>query len=668
MTTPAAHRSRRPARDAARPETARPYAARPLRVALVGNPNSGKSTLFNALTGMRQRVANFPGVTVEHAEGSYEHDGGRFTVLDLPGTYSLSPQSPDEAIALDVLHGHGRDVAPADVIVVVVDAANLERNLFFATQILELGRPTVIALNRMDRVAADGTSIDVPELIHELGAVVVPVVATRGHGIDRLRHAIARATSLPVPDRRIGLGDEMNVEPRYAWISDIVERCVTRRAASPRTISDRVDALLLHRVWGLVVFLGVLLLVFQTMFVAARPLAGALQVMVGGLGTLIARVVPPGDLQSLLIGGVLGGVGSVVVFLPQIAILFLFIGLLEDSGYMARAAFVMDRYMRPLGLQGRSFIPLVSGYACGVPAIMATRTIQQREERLATIMAVPLMSCSARLPVYTLLIAAFVPAMTVGGVFQLQSLTMLAMYLLGTIAALATAAVFRRTLLRSDTRALIMELPAYSMPSVRVLVASMWQRVRLFLRRAGTVIFAISLVLWALSRYPQPATTNNTNATKIATPEQQLSASALGRIGHVIEPAVRPLGYDWKIGVSMIASFAAREVFVSTMGTIYSSGAPDGAPQQLAERLRDVREPGTGARAYTPLVAVGLMVFYVFALMCTSTVAITVRETGGGWRGVTWAALQFGYMLALAYGAAFAIYRVGLALGLGGGA
>ena len=667
MTTPAAHRSRRPARDA-RPETARPYAARPLRVALVGNPNSGKSTLFNALTGMRQRVANFPGVTVEHAEGSYEHDGGRFTVLDLPGTYSLSPQSPDEVIALDVLHGHGRDVAPADVIVVVVDAANLERNLFFATQILELGRPTVIALNRMDRVAADGTSIDVPELIHELGAVVVPVVATRGHGIDRLRHAIARATSLPVPDRRIGLGDEMNVEPRYAWISGIVERCVTRRAASPRTISDRVDALLLHRVWGLVVFLGVLLLVFQTMFVAARPLAGALQVMVGGLGTLIARVVPPGDLQSLLIGGVLGGVGSVVVFLPQIAILFLFIGLLEDSGYMARAAFVMDRYMRPLGLQGRSFIPLVSGYACGVPAIMATRTIQQREERLATIMAVPLMSCSARLPVYTLLIAAFVPAMTVGGVFQLQSLTMLAMYLLGTIAALATAAVFRRTLLRSDTRALIMELPAYSMPSVRVLVASMWQRVRLFLRRAGTVIFAISLVLWALSRYPQPATTNNTNATKIATPEQQLSASALGRIGHVIEPAVRPLGYDWKIGVSMIASFAAREVFVSTMGTIYSSGAPDGAPQQLAERLRDVREPGTGARAYTPLVAVGLMVFYVFALMCTSTVAITVRETGGGWRGVTWAALQFGYMLALAYGAAFAIYRVGLALGLGGGA
>ena len=636
-------------------------AAAPLRVALVGNPNSGKSTLFNALTGMRQRVANFPGVTVEHAEGAYEHEGAQFTVLDLPGTYSISPQSPDEVIALDVIQGRNRAVAPADVIVVVVDAANLERNLFFATQILELGHPTVIALNRMDRVATEGTTIDVPELIHELGAVVVPVVATRGHGIDRLRHAISRATSLPRPSRRIGLGDEMDVEPRYVWISGIVERCVTRRAQTRRTVSDRVDAVLLHRVWGLVIFLAVLLLVFQTMFVAARPLAGALQSLIAAAGTLVARIVPSGDLQSLLIGGLLGGVGSVIVFLPQIAILFLFIGLLEDSGYMARAAFVMDRYMRPLGLQGRSFIPLVSGYACGVPAIMATRTIQQREERLATIMVVPLMSCSARLPVYTLLIAAFVPALNVGGVFQLQSLTMLAMYLLGTIAALATAAVFRRTLLRSDTRALIMELPSYSLPSVRVLAASVWQRVKLFLKSAGTVILAISLVLWALARYPQA------HDTARATPEQQLSASALGHVGHAIEPAVRPLGYDWKIGVSMIASFAAREVFVSTMGTIYSTGAADAAPD-LTTRLREVRNPVTGAREYTPLVAIGLMVFYVFALMCTSTIAITIRETGGGWRGARWAALQFGYMLVLAYGAAFLVYRVGSAIGWGGGA
>jgi ferrous iron transport protein B len=630
-----------------------------LRLALVGNPNSGKSTVFNALTGLRQRVANFPGVTVEHAQGSYLHRETRVAVLDLPGTYSLSPQSPDEAIALDVIRGIALGVAPADVLVIVVDAANLERNLFFATQLLELGRPTVIALNRMDRVAAAGTRIDIPELIHELGAVVVPITATRGHGIDRLRHAISLAPTLPPPPPRIGLGDDMDVERRYAWIAGVVERCVVHRSQPARTVSDRVDSVLLHPGWGLLVFLGVLLVAFQAMFTVARPLTDAIQSLVGATGILIARVVPPGDLRSLLISGALGGVGSVVVFIPQIALLFLFIGVLEDSGYMARAAFVMDRYMRPLGLQGRSFIPLVSGFACAVPAIMATRTIQQREERLATIMAVPLMSCSARLPVYTLLIAAFVPAVSVGGLFGLQSVTLLAMYVLGTVAALATAAAFRRTLLRSDTRALIMELPAYSVPSAKVLLASVWQRVRLFLRRAGTIIFAISIVLWALARYPQVHTTAPVTA------EQQLSSSALGRIGHVVEPIVRPLGYDWKIGVSMVASFAAREVFVSTMGTIYGS-ENDTESEALSSRLRDQRNPATGARAYTPLIAVGLMAFYVFALMCTSTVAITIRETGRGWRGIGWASLQFAYMFALAYSVALLVYRGGVALGFGG--
>ena len=634
-----------------------------LRVALVGNPNAGKSTLFNALTGMQQRVANFPGVTVEHAEGTYVHDLAPVKVLDLPGTYSLSPQSPDEVVALDVVHGRARDVAPADVIVIVVDATNLERHLFFATQVLELGRPVVIALNRMDRVAAEGTRIDIPELIHELGAVIIPISATRGEGIERLRHAISRAPSLPPPTPRIGLGDETDVERRYGWIAGVVERCVVRLPRSPRTVSDRVDAVLLHRVWGLVIFLSVLLIAFQAMFTAAQPLADGIEWLVGLAASVIVRTVPVGDLRSLLVDGALSGVGSVLVFLPQIALLFLLIGLLEDSGYMARATFVVDRYVRPLGLQGRSFIPLVSGYACAVPGIMATRTIQQREERLATIMVVPLMSCSARLPVYTLLIAAFVPPVRIGGVVGLQSVTMLGMYLLGTVAALAVAALFRRTLLRSDTRALIMELPPYALPSARVLFASVWQRVRIFLRRAGTVILAISILLWALARYPQPA------AGSLVTPEQQLAQSVLGRIGHAIEPAVRPLGYDWKIAVSMVASFAAREVFVSTMGTIYSAGSEDGASSPaLAKRLREERDPSSGAPIYTPLVAVGLMVFYVFALMCTSTVAITVREAGGGWRGGGWAALQFGYMLALAYGMALLVYRGGLALGLGGGA
>ena len=660
--------------------------AGPLRVALVGNPNSGKSSLFNALTGLRQRVANFPGVTVERVEGNYVHAGSAVSVVDLPGTYSLSPESPDEAIALDVLHGRARGVPPVDVIVVVVDAENLERNLYLTTQILELGRPTVIALNRVDRLAAAGMEVDVVELIHELGAVVVPVVATRGEGVDRLRHAIHRACSLPratlhlVPDdgdppgaRPPSGGEALPGAPlppgggddathRYRWIGAVMDRTVKREARPARTRSDRVDRVVLHRAWGPLIFLALMLLMFQAMFTWARPLADGIQALVLLAGNAIRATLPGGALRSLLVDGALAGVGSVLVFLPQIAILFLFIGVLEDTGYMARAAFVMDRFMRPLGLHGKSFIPLISGYACVVPAIMATRTIQQPKERLATIMVVPLMSCSARLPVYTLLVGAFVPSTLVAGVFGLQGLTLLAMYLLGTAAALGSAALFRHTLLRSETRALIMELPRYCLPSARVLASSVWRRVRVFLRRAGTVIFAISIVLWALANYPRTA------ATGTASQEQQLSQSALGSIGHAIEPAVRPLGYDWKIGVSMIASFAAREVFVSTMATIYGVNRGDGEKPALAERLRRERDAATGRHRYTTLVALGLMAFYVFALMCTSTLAVTVRETGGGWRGARWAALQFGYMLVLAYGAALLVYRGGLAFGFGGGA
>ena len=642
-----------------------------LRVALIGNPNSGKSTLFNALTGLRQRVANFPGVTVERIEGGYTHHGtSRVVVIDLPGTYSLVAESPDEAIALEVLNGTAPGVPPVDVIVVVVDAENLERNLYLATQVLELGRPTVIALNRADRLAAAGIQVDVPALIHELGAVVLPVVATRREGIDRLRHAIALAPSMPLS--AIGASGALSpagdtasegadADRRYRWIGSVLERTVSRSARTAHTVSDRVDAVALHRVWGPLIFLALMTLVFQVMFTWARPLGDAMQALVDAAGQLLRAALPAGELRSLLVDGALGGVGSVVVFLPQIALLFLCIGLLEDSGYMARAAFVMDRFMRPLGLHGKSFIPLISGYACAVPAIMATRTIQQTKERAATIMVLPRMSCSARLPVNTLLIGAFVPATTVAGLFNLQGLTLLGMYLLGTVAALAVAAVFRRTLLRSATRALISELPSYSWPSVRVLASSVWQRVQLFLRKAGTIIFAISVLLWALASYPRPA------AGWALSQEARLEQSALGRIGHAIEPAVRPLGYDWKIGVSMVASFAAREVFVSTMATIYGVSGTEGAPQALAPRLRAERNPATGAAVYTPLVAIGLMCFYVFALMCTSTIAVTVREMGGGLRGAGWAALQFAYMLGLAYGAGLLVYRGGLALGLGGG-
>jgi ferrous iron transport protein B len=645
-----------------RPPRGAPATSVPLRVALVGNPNTGKSTVFNALTGLRQRVANFAGVTVERVEGSYAYNGHRFDVIDLPGAYSLTAESPDEVVVTDVLLGRSPGVLLPNVVVIVVDAENLERNLFLVSQVLDLGLPTVVALNRVDRLEISGTRIDVIELIRELGTTVVPIVATRGEGIDQLRRVIALAPSLPrselvgtlpVADAECGPG-EPEVTARYKWTASVIASTVVRRSNVARTPSDRIDALVLHRVWGPLIFLAVMAMMFQAMFSWARPLMAGLQALVSAGGVAATAVLPPGDLRSLIVNGAIAGVGSVVVFLPQIAILFLLIGVLEDSGYMARAAFVMDRFMRPIGLNGKSFIPLISGYACAVPAIMAARTIKEPKERLATILVVPLMSCSARLPVYTLLISAFVPAIMIRGLGNLQGLTLLGMYLLGTVGAFIMASVFRRTLLRSPTRALILELPPYCLPNVRVLASSVWQRVRLFLRRAGTVIFAVSIVLWTLATYPRSPADR--------TSEARLAHSALGRVGRAIEPAVHPLGYDWKIGVSIISSFAAREVFVSTMATIYGVG--DGAAdvrQSLGERLRAERD-ARGALVFTPIIALGLMAFYVFALMCTSTIAVTVRECGGGWRGARWATLQFAYMLVLAYAAAFTVYRVGLAL------
>ena len=633
-----------------------------LRVALVGNPNTGKSTLFNALTGLRQRVGNFPGVTVERVAGEYIANGQRVSVIDLPGCYSLTPESPDEAIVHDVLLGETKAGWIPDVIVIVVDAENLERNLFLVSQLVELGRPTIIALNRVDRLRAAGMRIDIPELIRELGVTIIPVVAARGDGIDHLRRVIASAQTLPLPSSvvRSGNSSDNDANERYNWASGVVARTVERDPQNGRTVSDRIDAVVLHRILGPLIFIAVMALVFQAMFTWAQPLMNGLQALFDAAGTIAMNALPPGDLRSLVVDGVIAGVGSVVVFLPQITILFLLIGFLEDTGYMARAAFVMDRFMRPLGLHGKSFIPLLSGYACAVPAIMATRTIREPKERLATIMVVPLMSCSARLPVYTLLIAAFVPATPIFPFGNLQGLTLLAMYALGTVAAFLVAMLFRRTLLRSPTRGLILELPPYAVPRPRVLLVTAWQRVRIFLRRAGTVILAVSIVLWALATYPR---------SNASTADARLAQSALGRVGHMIEPAVRPLGYDWKIGVSIISSFAAREVFVSTMATIYrvdpADAGPEGTQRTLAARLRTERN-SYGAPAYTTLVALGLMAFYVFALMCTSTIAVTLRECGGGLAGTRWAALQLIYMLVLAYGVALVVYRGGHALGLGG--
>ncbi len=704
-----------------------PAAAR--RVALLGNPNTGKSTLFNALTGLRQKVGNFAGVTVERVEGTYRApDGGRVTVLDLPGSYSLSANSPDEEIALEVLLGHASDVARPDVVVVVADALHLERNLFLLSQVLELGLPVVVALNQFDAAQAGGVTIDVPELIHELGVPVVPTVATRRDGIDALRRAIATAPAMPRPARRFamppaggralapladalrsagfasGVADMealrllavaqveahvahvpglaaaldtaradlaaagvnprgLEAELRYGWIAGVVARTVTHVPSRRHVVGDRIDAVALHRVWGPLLFVAIMAVVFQSIFTWAAPMMDFTEGLVLSAGEVVRSLIPAGNLQSLMVDGVIAGVGAVVVFLPQIAVLFLFIGILEDTGYMARAALVMDRYMRRVGLHGRSFIPMLSGYACAVPGIMAARTIGEPKDRLATIMVVPLMSCSARLPVYTLLIGTFIPAATVAGVVDVRGLTMLAMYLLGTLAALGVAAIFKRTLLRAPVRPMLLELPPYRLPSVRSLAVSVSHRAMLFLRRAGTVILAVSILLWGLATFPKadvPAGVSDEVAQ-----ETQLAHSALGRIGHVIEPVVRPLGFDWKIGVGIAASFAAREVFVSTMGTIYGVGAADETSGDLRDRLRAERDPETGGPAYTPLVAVALMVFYVFALMCVSTTAVTVREAGGGRRGWGWAGFQFGYMFVLAWVAAFAVYQGGRALGLG---
>jgi ferrous iron transport protein B len=699
-----------------------------LHVALIGNPNTGKSTLFNALTGMRQRVGNYSGVTVERVEGRYRDDAGPVTLIDLPGTYSLSAASPDEEIALAVLTGHAEGIDRPDVAIVVADAANLERNLFLASQVLELGLPTVVALNQVDAAEAAGIRVDAVELTLELGAPVVPIVATRGQGLEVLKSAVRKAGGLPRPERRFELPAEaaaalrpvesrltdagfnpsaagmealrllavrdvgrhlagvpglqpavdaaraqveaaglvptsLEAEARYGWIADVVDGTVHRAGTGAKTLTDRVDAVVLHRVGGPLIFIGMMALVFQSIFTWSEPMIGWVEGLFGALGGAVAGLIPAGDLQSLVVDGVIAGVGSVLVFLPQITILFLFIGFLEDSGYMARAAFIMDRFMRSVGLHGRSFIPLLSGYACAVPGVMATRTIESRKDRLATIMVLPLMSCSARLPIYALLIGTFIPPVVVGGIFNLQGLTLLAMYLLGTVTALVVASLFKRTLLKGQARPMIMELPPYRLPGIRSLALSVGHRASMFLKKAGTIILSLSILLWALATYPKteaPAGMGEQQAQ-----EAQLANSALGRMGHAVEPAVAPLGYDWKIGVGILSSFAAREVFVATMGTIYGVGSDANEESlSLRDRLR-AETHADGSPVYTPLVAVGLMVFYVYAMMCMSTTAVVVRETGGGWTGARWAVFQFVWMLALAYLSALLVYQGGRALGWG---
>lgn len=732
-------------------------APRTFLVVLTGNPNAGKTTVFNALTGLRAKVANYAGVTVERKEGRLRGTPPhrKVTVLDLPGAYSLSPQSLDEAVARDVLLGRLPEVAPPDVVVVVVDASNLERHLYFATQVLELGYRTILALNMTDVALDQGLEVDPERLSEELGVPVVALVASRQVGMDALRTEILRATTVGGVERRGGEGMKLPaaleaearglesrlperpgcpsgwrrvesllrltdvrpmevkaegggetvlqpvvaeargrleaagvdwagvmIEARYAWVAGIQERVLRSGSGLEETLSDRMDKVLTHRVWGPVIFLLLMLLMFQAIFTFAEVPMGWMESGVGWLGGWLTTWLPAGDLRDLLVDGVVGGVGAVVVFLPQILLLFLFISLLEDTGYMARAAFLMDRVMSRVGLHGKSFIPLLSSFACAIPGIMATRTIESPKDRLVTILVAPLMSCSARLPVYAVLIAACLPERTWMGWLKLSAVTMLAMYLLGIGVALLLAWVFKRTLLKGRTPLLVLELPPYKRPGVRVVMRHMLDRSLIFLRRAGTVILVASMVLWVLATYPRQEAPDLEAAARRAAVEammdptereaalavldqeeagEQLRRSYAGQLGHWVEPVVAPLGFDWKIGIGLVASFAAREVFVSTMSTVYNVGAAEDSEAghgRLAEAMQAQRR-ADGTPVYTALTGISLMVFYVFALQCVSTVAVVRRETNS-WR---WPLLQLMWMTALAWCFSLVTYQVGRLLG-----
>ncbi len=698
-----------------RPPRAEPHpnAQRVRTVVIAGNPNSGKSTLFNALTGLRQKVGNYPGVTVEKKIGRFHGSHGEpLDLLDLPGTYSLQTRSPDEAVARDVLLGRRADTAAPDVILCVVDATNLERNLYLVAQLAELGLPLVVALNMADLAERNGVVLDPAALAGKLGCPVVPTVASARKGLVELKQAITRQLQGRAPSRtplpealedaahtfgevlvreqklnpRFALAEALllitatgeaagmpttllpallqareavakagldrvsaAVNARYDWVQELGATAAHSRHDAAAALSDRLDAWLTHKFWGWAFFLGVMAVMFFTIFRVAEVPMGWIESAQAGVSSWLEARVLAGDFQDLLINGIVAGVGGVVIFLPQILILFFFIGILEDTGYMARAAFIMDRLMNRVGLHGKSFVPLLSSFACAIPGIMAARTIDNPKDRLVTILVAPLVSCSARLPVYTLMIAVMLPAAFSAWA---KAGLMLAMYALGLFAAFGMAWLFRRTLFKGERSLLLLEMPPYRRPSLRVTLARMWERGGIFLRQAGTVILAISVVIWALSTYPKPSNPE-------ATPSQALAESAAGRLGHALEPVIAPLGYDWKIGIGVLSSFAAREVFVGTMAVIYSIENGEEDTPALREAMLAERRPD-GSPIYTPLVCVSLMVFYVLAMQCLSTVAIVRRETNS-WK---WPLFQIAYMSALAWFGAFLVFQGGRLLGL----
>jgi ferrous iron transport protein B len=600
-------------------------------VALVGPPNCGKSTLFNRLTGLRQKTANFPGVTVERHHGRVQLSSGKeLDIMDLPGTYSLTPRSEDERITDDLLRGRMPEVCVPDAILLVLDSTNLGRNLVMAAPMLALEKPILVVLNMADELRQRGGEVDVDALSQRLGAPVVLVSAAKGEGMEEIRSFLESTFKAPAP---VGLPVLQSPPSCRQWAGQVAAESAYRPPVAP-VWTQRLDSVFLHAWLGPLFFILVVLAVFQTIFYAAVPLMDGVDWMVTASGAWLQGALPDSLVKELILQGVWGGVGSVLVFLPQILLLFLFIGILEDSGYLARAALIADRTMAKVGLQGKSFIPLLSAYACAVPAIMATRTIENKRDRLATILIAPFMTCAARLPVYTLVIAAFLPNRPVLGPFLgSRAAALLSLYLLGFVAALATARVLKSTILRSDRTPFVLELPPYRWPTLESLGLRLLDRAKVFLRRAGTVILAVMVALWVLSNIP----------TKNGEPPD-IQDSLVGTLGRTLEPVIEPLGFDWKVGVGLVTSLAAREVIVGTLGTLNGvEGDENSAGLQAA--LREQMTLGG---------AVALLVFFAFAMQCMSTVAMVRRETGG-W---TIPILQFTYMGLLAYGGAYLANRL----------
>ena len=615
-------------------------------IALAGSPNAGKSVLFNALTGLNQKVANYPGVTVEKKSGiSPVWNQRQFVFIDLPGTYSLDPVSLDEQVAVDMLRGTGvasGDERP-DLVIAVLDASNLERTLGLALELKSLGMPLIVVLNMMDLAQRRGIKINTNKIARELGCTVIPVIATKGDGVAALMTKIDQAlpiNKVPVetPTSAWEKATPESVAKRFARVDEILAKSIEVAGKSDR-LTWKIDRIALHPVWGTLILCAVLIALFQTVFTWAAPFADALEAGVAWTQGLAKLYLPDGMIRNLIVEGVLGGVGSVLVFLPQIMMLFLFINLLEGSGYMARAAFMLDRLMYMVGLQGRSFVPLLSSFACAIPGIMATRTIRDDRDRLTTIMVAPLITCSARLPVYTLLVSAFVPPVAGALGINLQAWVMFGLFVAGVASAFMAASISQVLGKRSGHTPFMLELPAYRWPHWRYVGTSMWLRVVAFLQRAGTIILGLSIALWFLSSYP--------TAPEGAT-EPDIHYSAAARIGRFIEPIVKPVGFDWRIATGLVPGFAAREVMVSSLATVFAverSDDEEKTANSLSKQLVETWKPATGF---------ALIAWYVFAPQCMATLATVRRETGG-WK---WAAIMLGYMFALAWMAAFVTFRI----------